>query len=569
MHLSPVGTVVGQLEGPQSPTPITFSVLEDDGQNLFLLSPLSGEFLLSRGLDFETQSLFILTVGAQMRLDSVTSIRVYFNVLDVNDNPPLFSRDVVSLSLQENMWTGACFLTLNVSDKDAGDVIVMVQLDREITSNYAFILKALDLGNPSMESTATLNITVLDVNDCTPVFLPDVVTEHVTENENATQLSLEIRAQDDDIGLNSELTYFIQTDNKDLFSISPNGELHISNSLDREKESSYKVVITAVDSGMVVCVALANDADADMNAELRYSLYQPSTDAFSIDAHSGAVFISAPLTSTEEITLHVYVEDAGESPKFEMTTVTILFRNTSDFPVMHVDVVSPSLAEDEPVGSVVAMVTGFSSRVESVMFYLASGVSGVYCQEQSYGFGELSYLEFPPPDRSTNLISLEFATVQRNSLLVYCSGGEDHSDFLTVEIVNGTARMTYDLGSGPVRLQTHKQVADGHFHLLSVRRIGSIKEEMLWYTSVNRVSGYKAERVVGSMVADGQWHVLTMWTSRDKSMISVDAEVAVNISESLDLSPYNVESIVLGRGQAELQQTGQLCERFVRVNEIQ
>ncbi|KAK7883342.1 hypothetical protein WMY93_029516 [Mugilogobius chulae] len=758
------GTVVGKLEVPlTSPTPITFSVLEDDGQNLFLLSPLSGEFLLSRGLDFETQSLFILSVGAQMGHDLVSSIRVYFNVLDVNDNPPVFSQEAISLSLQENMWTGACFLALNVSDKDEekngelylkilsgdddgiffinpsgnlclnsdldrerqsfynltvtandcalppslqftstafvtitvedindnapwfvspvstvfisedsdinatvmtafaqdpdsgsngevwfyltnssggifsidnktgtiylqenldrenmdrftisvtavdkgwprlsssmnvtvivqdsndhtpvftqstysveimedilpgtnivqvqahdqdiekngqvryilndsypfvvdlikGDITVMLQLDREMTSNYVFIIKALDLGNPPREATAVLNITVLDVNDVTPLFSPDIVIITVMENEDPTQLTYEITALDEDIGLNSELTYFKQTDNKGLFSVSPSGVLQISYSLDREKDSSYSLVITAVDSGipaltgtltvyvvvedvndnppefseasyhtivsedstkgtvfamitasdkdhgengkirysmestdvpfsieeesgelfttdvldrevlaeyrltviatdqhptqplsssvlvtvligdvndnrplfvnspyvvympsemeqgMIVCVASAKDADTDMNAELRYSLYQQATDVFSIDAHSGTVFTSAPFTSTEVTILHVHVEDAGENPQFETTTITIQFRNSSDFPVMHMDIISPSLPEDEPVGSVVAMVTGFSSRVEAVMFYLASGnFEDVFQMDKYYG----------------------------------------------------------------------------------------------------------------------------------------------------------------------------------------
>lgn len=101
-------------------TPITYSVQEDDGENLFLLSPLSGEFLLSRSLDFETQSFYILSVVVQQEHSQVSSVRVYFNVLDVNDNPPVFSQGTFSTSLLENTQVGICFLSLNVSDKDDG-----------------------------------------------------------------------------------------------------------------------------------------------------------------------------------------------------------------------------------------------------------------------------------------------------------------------------------------------------------------------------------------------------------------------------------------------------------------
>ncbi|XP_045928791.1 protocadherin Fat 4-like [Micropterus dolomieu] len=113
------GTVVGKVETVvESLTPITYLVQEDDGENLFLLSPLSGEFLLSRRLDFEAQRFYILTVVVQQGDSQVSSVRVYFNVLDVNDNPPVFSQDTFSVSLVEDARAGTCFLSLNVSDKD-------------------------------------------------------------------------------------------------------------------------------------------------------------------------------------------------------------------------------------------------------------------------------------------------------------------------------------------------------------------------------------------------------------------------------------------------------------------
>lgn len=83
-------------------------------------------------------------------------------------------------------------------------------------------------------------------------------------------------------------------------------------------------------------------------------------------------------------------------------------------------------------------------------------------------------MEFPPLDRRTNLISFEFATVQRNSLLLYNPAGSSSREFFALEILDGAIRLSYDLGSGPVRLQTHKQVADGSFHSITARRIGHV-----------------------------------------------------------------------------------------------
>lgn len=84
-------------------------------------------------------------------------------------------------------------------------------------------------------------------------------------------------------------------------------------------------------------------------------------------------------------------------------------------------------------------------------------------------------MEFPPLDRRINFISLEFATVQRNSLLLYNPGGSASSrEYMALEILEGAVRLSYDLGSGPVTLQTTKQVADGHFHSVTLRRIGNV-----------------------------------------------------------------------------------------------
>lgn len=87
-------------------------------------------------------------------------------------------------------------------------------------------------------------------------------------------------------------------------------------------------------------------------------------------------------------------------------------------------------------------------------------------------------MEFPLLDRRTNLISLEFATVQRNSLLLFNPGGSSSREFFALEILEGAIQLSYDLGSGPTRVQTIKQVADGHFHSVTARRIGNVSLQL-------------------------------------------------------------------------------------------
>lgn len=99
---------------------ITYTVSEDDEDGIFFLNPVTGVFNLTRILDYEMQQYYILTVRAEDGGGQYTAIRVYFNILDVNDNPPLFSMVSYSTSLVEDLPPGSTILNFNVTDADDG-----------------------------------------------------------------------------------------------------------------------------------------------------------------------------------------------------------------------------------------------------------------------------------------------------------------------------------------------------------------------------------------------------------------------------------------------------------------
>lgn len=99
---------------------ITYIVNEDDEDGIFFLNPVTGVFNLTRILDYESQQYYILTVRAEDGGGQFTTIRVYFNILDVNDNPPVFSLNSYSTSLMENLPPGSTVLVFNVTDADDG-----------------------------------------------------------------------------------------------------------------------------------------------------------------------------------------------------------------------------------------------------------------------------------------------------------------------------------------------------------------------------------------------------------------------------------------------------------------
>lgn len=82
---------------------------------------------------------------------------------------------------------------------DDGDITLKRQLDREAPggdSGKALVV-AVDRGRPPLSATATLTITVTDVNDCPPSLLPPTLL-HVMEGGPPTLLGV-LRVTDPDV----------------------------------------------------------------------------------------------------------------------------------------------------------------------------------------------------------------------------------------------------------------------------------------------------------------------------------------------------------------------------------
>lgn len=99
---------------------VTYSIEEDDEDSTFLLNPVTGVFNVTRPLDHESQQFYILTVQAQDGGGLFGFVRVYFNILDINDNPPVFNSSVYSTSVLETLDPDTSVLTVSARDADEG-----------------------------------------------------------------------------------------------------------------------------------------------------------------------------------------------------------------------------------------------------------------------------------------------------------------------------------------------------------------------------------------------------------------------------------------------------------------
>lgn len=122
-------------------------------------------------------------------------------------------------------------------------------LDRESKAKYTLTLEALDQGIPSLTSTVTLDISVLDLNDNSPVFPRSSYSVEVSEDASEGSLVLEVSASDKDEGPNSQVVYFLNHESRGMFIVDQHtGRIITAAALDREKVASYNFKIYAMDS---------------------------------------------------------------------------------------------------------------------------------------------------------------------------------------------------------------------------------------------------------------------------------------------------------------------------------
>ncbi|XP_051275343.1 protocadherin beta-15-like isoform X1 [Dicentrarchus labrax] len=206
--------------------------------------------------------------------------RISLQIDDINDNPPVFTKDEIKIEINELAVKGSRFRVLEAHDIDIGqnavqsyalqtnnylvlkiqsksdggkyaELMLNRELDREEQQELRLLLTALDGGNPQRTGTATVHVTVLDANDNAPVFSQTVYEAILPENSPIDTLVVKVAATDADEGLNGEVTYElsrISETGKRVFALNhTTGEIKVVGPLDFEKESMYEMRVDAKD----------------------------------------------------------------------------------------------------------------------------------------------------------------------------------------------------------------------------------------------------------------------------------------------------------------------------------
>ncbi|XP_038556230.1 protocadherin alpha-3-like [Micropterus salmoides] len=255
-------------------------------------------------------------------------MNILVNVLDVNDNAPVFSKDVYSVMLDENAPLGTTVVQVNATDLDegpngdviysfsnsvnrklfklfeiipsTGEIIVKGLVDFEQKDKYEIEIQASDKGLAPLTTEKSVIIKIVDVNDNAPEIEVTSFSSSIPEDSRPGTTVALISVNDLDSGLNGKVICSIDEDVP--FTLSPSLQdkmysLVTKSPLDREKRSQYDLTITAKDAGhpplssektISVVVSDVNDNSPEFSLS-PYTFYvtegnNPGASVFSVNA---------------------------------------------------------------------------------------------------------------------------------------------------------------------------------------------------------------------------------------------------------------------------------------------
>ncbi|XP_030621281.1 protocadherin alpha-3-like [Chanos chanos] len=263
-----------------------FQIVTGSKRKYFEVNPKTGILYVNERIDREDlcdkEPKCTVTVEAVVN-DPLKLYHVEVNIVDINDNAPIFSAISQNIDITENTLPGTRFPLPQATDADVGrnsvntyklssnehfslathkggehgvsaELVLQKGLDREKQAFIHLTLTAFDGGNPPRSSTSQIIINVLDINDNSPVFSSALYKTSLFENVPAGTTVVVLNATDLDEGTNGEILYSISRRDQDkileIFSVDANtGAITVKGNIDFEENSAFEIRAQAQDKG--------------------------------------------------------------------------------------------------------------------------------------------------------------------------------------------------------------------------------------------------------------------------------------------------------------------------------
>ncbi|XP_066555368.1 protocadherin Fat 3 isoform X5 [Amia ocellicauda] len=343
------------------------------------------------------------------------------HVEDANDNTPQFLQDNYSAVIPENTIIGTEIIQVEATDKDLGPngailytmltsttqfginstngiVYVAGQLDREFLAIFNLRIEARDKAERGSQrySVTSLRISLEDVNDCPPAFIPSYYNAKVLEDLPVGTIIAWLETQDPDLGLGGQVRYSLANDYSGKFEIDKaSGVIRLAKELDYEKQQFYNLTVRAKDKGRPVSLlsvsfvevevvdvnenlyppyfsdfaltgsvkensrigtsvlqVTARDDDVGRDGEIQYSIRDGSgLGRFSIDEETGVIYTTDMLDreTKDSYWLTVYATDHGVVPLYATIEIYIQVEDVNDnAPLASEPIYYPVVMENSP-----------------------------------------------------------------------------------------------------------------------------------------------------------------------------------------------------------------------------
>ncbi|XP_076001621.1 protocadherin Fat 1a isoform X2 [Genypterus blacodes] len=307
----PVGARIVHLSATDSDSgfngKLVYVISGGDTESRFIVEMDTGWLMVSSPLDRETTDHYTLNVTVyDLGIPQKSSSRLLdVKVSDANDNSPQFLQDSYSVEISENTAIGTEIIQVDSTDKDQGEngvirysilagtdhfaindetgvVIVTKHLDREAGPVYVLKIAARDqaVNEPQLVSTVLLKITLDDVNDNPPKFVPPNYRVRVREDLPVGTVIMWLEAHDPDIGPSSQVRYSLIDNGDGNFEVDKlSGAVRILQNLDYETKQVYNLTAKAKDKGKPISLSSTCFIEVDI-VDVNENLHRPLFPSF-------------------------------------------------------------------------------------------------------------------------------------------------------------------------------------------------------------------------------------------------------------------------------------------------
>ncbi|XP_077987063.1 protocadherin Fat 4-like isoform X2 [Glandiceps talaboti] len=411
---------------------VSFSLIDGDPLDQFYIDPWLGTIHVSNiGLDREVQNEYELVITtSDQGVPSLTSTSTRtVSISDINDNSPIIDPASYDISVDEDIYVRSTVCEISATDPDtsnnakltfeiksgndlgyfdidssSGLVILMRTLNVTVIDFFSLVVSVRDNGLTPLDSEAVVNVTVLDVNDNAPEFIPEAFTFYLMENVQLSTSVGTVSAIDLDFGLNSLLNYTIAGGAYfSHFAMEiDTGEMVTAAEIDRELVNTYTLTCKVKDNGTppkydlatltiivgdendnnpiftedpyqvtidenlgigaFILSVIATDADNGTNAEISYGIpVSLNHQYFTIDTNTGEITLQDPpdFETVETIEFGILAYDGGNPPRTGTSMVRVdlidINDNRPEFePPFYSAELAYSITHDDPIVTVTA-----------------------------------------------------------------------------------------------------------------------------------------------------------------------------------------------------------------------